>query len=307
MKTPSVLSFSGLPAVVLLLLAGTPGAPAQEAETAAAAAAAEGVSEADSPPVTRDEVLPRGVTPEHFDAVLKNSPFLRTLDFQKTYALRGIAEIGGRQIATLYNNDTKETVNVRYETPNEKGMKLVEVTEKKLVAGVVDLTGVTAKIDVSGEEVELKFEPSRVAPVPKGPSPGSRGPGGPGGPPPGSTSSSGERRGPSPEDIKRYQSLNDDQKKKLGEYIRQTMQRYPDMSREERGNMIRGALTRLSEGGEIPAGDGNTPPSSSSSSSSSRDGDRNRSSRSSDQGRSGGGGDRDRSRGSSSSGGGDRR
>ncbi len=41
------------------------------------------------------------------------------------------------------------------------------------------------------------------------------------------------------------------QQKKFHEYIKQTMKKYPNVSREERGNMIRGALIRLTDGHDI--------------------------------------------------------
>lgn len=217
-------------------------------------------------PASPDSVLPLAVEPSHFEHVITHSPFVRTLNLSETFALRGIAEINGEQVATLYNRETKKSVLVTASQINPERMQLKSVAEAE---GLLDVSAIIA---VAGEEVELKFEPERVAPLPKNPT--GKGPGA-------STSTSGkeERRGPSPQDIERYKSLPPEKQEKLREYIRQSMQSYPNMSREERGNLIRGAMTRLIDGGEIampPAPSGGTPPATPPPSSGGSDRDRNR-------------------------------
>ncbi len=223
-----------------------------------------------------DPDLPKPLEAGHFEVLMGNSPFLRVLNLTETYALRGIAEIDGVPVATLFNRETKKSVLVTAHEANAEQMRLMEVSN----SADDFLIGMSATIAVAGEEVELKFEPDRIAPKPKNPgsSAGNHGSGG-------SDQKDGDRpKGPSKEDIARYQALPEEKKEKLREYIRQTMQRYPDMSREERGNLIRGAMTRLSDGGEIavdPAasGGGTTRPSGGTpppSSSSSNRGDRDR-------------------------------
>ena len=195
-----------------------------------------------------DPAIPKALTASHFEAVLGNSPFLRTLSLTETFALRGIAEIDGEQVATLFNRETEKSVLVSASKANPEQMKLLAVNgDPGALAG---MDSVSATIAVAGEQVELKFEPNRIAPRP-GNSKGSSG--GPGGKP-GESKGESERRGPSKEDMDRYNSLSDEQKSKFRDYMRQTMQKYPDMSREERGNMIRGALTRLADGRDISAG-----------------------------------------------------
>ena len=191
---------------------------------------------AQEPAVVSDELLPQPVTEGHFTQVLSNSPFLRILDLSETYSLRGIAEIDGQPVATLFNRDKKKTVVVAASETNDLGMKLVDIVPNQ------DLTGVMARISVGGEEVELKFERDRVNPQPKK---GSRGG------PPGGDRKDGERRGPSKEDIERYKALSEEKKEKLRNFIRGTMQKYPNMSREDRGNLIRGAMQKLSDGRDI--------------------------------------------------------
>ena len=67
----------------------------------------------------------------------------------------------------------------------------------------------------------------------------------------GGAKSGEKRKGPSKEDIDRYKSLSDEKRNKLRGYIGHVMKTYPNMSREERGNMIRGAMIRLSDGRDI--------------------------------------------------------
>lgn len=194
-----------------------------------------------------DPDLPEPLAVTHFEAVLGNSPFLRTLNLSETFSLRGIAEIDGEQVATLYNRETEKSVLVSASKANPEQMKLLAVNGNPgLLSG---MTSVSATIAVGEEEVELKFEPNRVAPRPgnKKPSGGGSSQGGK----PSEQGKGGERKGPSQQDIDRYKSLTPEQQEKFREYMRQTMQKYPDISREERGNMIRGALTRLADGRDI--------------------------------------------------------
>ena len=199
-------------------------------------------AETESPPADSfpiREILPRPLDPAHFESLRSSSPFRRTLNLSDTYALRGVANIGGEPVATLYNRESKKSVVVTSSAANGDGMQLVEVVPAS------DLTGVAAKISFSGEEVELSFEPERIAPVPKdAPRQGEAGKDG-------KRHGGEKRRGPSKQDIERYKALSEKQREQFRAYIRQTMQKYPNLSREERGNMIRGAMTRLSDGGEL--------------------------------------------------------
>jgi len=192
---------------------------------------------ADLPLALRSESeLPQPVSKEHFAAIHSQSPFLRTLNIAETYALRGVAEIGGDPVATLYNRQTKKTLLVTKDRPNEAGIQMIEVVPAQ------NLEGVGVKVSFAGEVVELKYDSSVVNPQPKAK-------GKPGGD--GKSSGDGKRRGPSKEDMARYNSLTEEQKQKFRDYARQTMQKYPNLSREERFNMIRGAMTRLSDGHDI--------------------------------------------------------
>lgn len=180
--------------------------------------------------------VPEAPSASDFEALRKTSPFTRVLSLSETYALRGVAKINNEEVATLYNRETKKTVVVTREGDNEAGISLVGVT------GAPQLDGVTAKISFAGDEAELKYEEAQLYPAPKG-QPGA--PGQPGRPP------EGEQRGPSPQDIERYKALPPEKQAKLREYIGHVMKNYPNLSREERGNMMRGAMMRLVDGREL--------------------------------------------------------
>jgi|GEM_PF-1985531 len=185
---------------------------------------------------------PRAPAAEDFAALRRASPFRRTLRIDETYALRGVAQVDGAMVATLFNRETEKSVVVSDQEANESGLRLVGVN------GGWDLTGVAATISFAGEETELRYEPERVAPAASG-----RGPRGAGGGDGrgGDRGGDGQRRGPSKEDIERYRSLSDENKQKLRAYIGEVMRKYPDMPRSERGNLIRGAMIRLSDGRDI--------------------------------------------------------
>lgn len=238
------------------------------------------------PMLSADEVglpnsHPEAPAEEDFEALRKTSPFTRVLSFPETYALRGVATIDNVQVATLYNRETKKTLVITPDGKNEAGISLVGIVP------AATLEGVAAKISFAGDEAELKYELSQIAPQP-------RPPGTPPGGRPDSQGGDGERRGPSPQDIERFKALPEEKQAKLREYIGHVMRNYPEMPREERGNLIRGAMIRLTDGRDIempptPAG-GQSPGSGQSPNSSSGGSNSGREQRSGDRG----GGDRDR-------------
>lgn len=194
--------------------------------------------------------VPDAPSDSDFAALKKTSPFTRVLSLPETYALRGVATIGDAKVATLYNRETKKTLVVTPDGNNEAGISLVDVTE------AAQLDGVTAKIAFAGDEAELRYETSQLYPEPKGgaPAPGS----------PDSQKRPDENRGPSQQDIDRYKSLPPEKQAKFREYIGHVMRAYPNLSREERGNMMRGAMMRLIDGRELeipqaPPSGGNAP------------------------------------------------
>ena len=188
---------------------------------------------------------PEAPSETDFAALRKTSPFTRVLSLPATYALRGVATINNEQVATLYNRETKKTIVVTPDGQNEAGLSLVEIVPAS------DLEGVAAKISFAGDEAELKYDLTQIFPQPRPPGSGS-----------GSDGKEGERRGPSPQDIERFKALPEEKQGKLREYIGHVMRNYPDMSREEKGNLIRGAMIRLTDGRdiEVPPAPAQQPP-----------------------------------------------
>jgi hypothetical protein len=180
------------------------------------------------------EDFPEALSGNDFAALRQTSPFTRVLSLPATYALRGVATINNQQVATLYNRETKKSILVTPNGENDAGIALVEVTPAS------DLEGVAATISFAGDEAELKYELSQIFPQPRPPGAGKGGEG-----------KEGERRGPSPQDIERFKALPEEKQAKLRDYIGHVMRNYPEMSREEKGNLIRGAMIRLTDGRDI--------------------------------------------------------
>lgn len=186
------------------------------------------------------EELPRPLTAGDFEQLKSRSPFLRTLNLSDTYLLRAVVSMGDESLATLYNRDTKETVVISSINEDKRGMKLIKVSSAD------DLGNVSVKVALGGEVMELKYDAGRVSPAGKGSS-GRSGEKKDGG------SDRKKHKGPAPEEVKRYKSLSPDKREKFHAYVKQTMKKYPNLSREERGNMIRGALIRLADGHDVEA------------------------------------------------------
>ena len=189
-----------------------------------------------SGPAIAEIEVPAATEEEDFSALRTASPFVRVLNPAETYALRGVAQVDDVAVATLYNRETKKTFVVTPETASDEGIQLVEIERNR------ELEGVKARVSFAGEEVELVYDPQQFAVAPRrGPGAGEKGKGGDG----------EKRRGPSKEEMERYKALAPEKQKVFQEYIRHVMKTYPDMPREERGNLMRGALIRLSDGQEL--------------------------------------------------------
>lgn len=186
------------------------------------------------------DLLPAPLEEGDYDSVKGASPFTRVLSIADTYALRGVAELGSIQYATLYNREKKTTILVSPSggqiESDDPGIKLVQIIPAR------SLEGVAAKISFAGEEVELKYDVSQIAPAPAQSSSSSGGD---------RRGDEGKRRGPSKEDVDRFRALPEAKQKKLREYIGNVMKSYPNMSRDEKGNLIRGAMIKLTDGRDI--------------------------------------------------------
>lgn len=181
--------------------------------------------------------LPEEVTGDHFDAFLNRSPFLRTLSLTETYSLRGVATIGEETVATLYNRQTKKSLVVSEAGRNEWGLRLVEV------AGSADLSGVAVRLAMSDEEFELKYEPERVAPAPKGGS-GKR---------PEVKFDSRGRAIPPQSLIDQYRSMTDSQRATYMKWREAFYQKHPDLENsEKRFPIAEKAIEAVKAGKEPP-------------------------------------------------------
>lgn len=178
---------------------------------------------------------------EMFTALRKTSPFLRTLNVSETYALRAVATYQDIAYARVYNRETKKTITIEVGGEPKAGLELIRIMGPQDVS---DLSGVAARISFAGEEAELKYDPEQLNPANRG--------GKGNGPPNGkSGKGGGDKKGPTSQEREKYHSLSEDGKNKLKAYIKATVQKYPKMPREERGNLIRGALQKLSDGREL--------------------------------------------------------
>tara|TARA_R110000850_G_scaffold6593_31_gene25529 strand:- start:2148 stop:2846 length:699 start_codon:yes stop_codon:yes gene_type:complete len=210
--------------IVVLAALTFSGADAQELE-----GFVEGASSVSNPP--------SAPTDSDYSALRLSSPFSRVLNPADIFTLRGFAVLDELQVATLYNRETKKSLVVTPESANKEGIHLVQVVPGN------ELEAVTATISFAGEEVELKYELEGLFPRPRASQGSSSRPGEP------------ERKGPSQQDVDRYKSLSEENRNKLRQYIGHVMKAYPNISRDERGNMIRGAMIRLTDGRglEVPA------------------------------------------------------
>jgi hypothetical protein len=190
------------------------------------------------------DLTPGSIESSDFEALKESSPFGRVLDPAEVYVLRGVASFDDIQMATVYNRQTKKTVLVTPEKKTDEGLQLVEVSQPPS-APEYALAAVSARISFAGDEVELRYEESQISPQPR---PGGGGDGRRDGHGKGDD---GKRKGPSKEDIARYRALPQEKQQKLREYIGHVMRSYPNISREERGNMIRGAMIRLTDGRDL--------------------------------------------------------
>lgn len=263
----TILSLAGV-----ALWSGGAGLRAQEPIAALSAAPTE------TTPVEVDPAFPGAPTPlpaDHFTVLRTQSPFRRSLNLAETYVLKAVSRIGDSSVATIHNRDTNKTFTVTTDGVSSPGADVLKLIG---VAGVAEPTTTAIQIDVAGETAELKYSLEQVTPPTKNPiGNGLLGKGGPGG-----QQGDNQKRGPTPEEIERFKKLSPEKQEKLKVYIRGVMEKYPDMPREERGAMIRGALLRLSDGHDVniePKQGGNASQSGGNSGERSRDGDRNRDAR----------------------------
>ena len=76
-----------------------------------------------------DPDLPQPFNIQALQSVVTQSPFTRTVSFEQTFQLTGIAEVEGKPVATILNKETKQRYVVT-EEPNALGWKLLAATSQ---------------------------------------------------------------------------------------------------------------------------------------------------------------------------------
>lgn len=183
--------------------------------------------------------LPEPVSTEHFQVLMENSPFTRSLNLSDLLILTGIASMDGKKVATLMNKETKETYVVS-EAPNPQGWKMVEVADND------DIEKVAAKIAIAGGEVvtvrytEFSAKPGEARPASGG-----------GGEISESRPREGDRRsgfrGPPPEVREKMEKLPEEKRQQLFDYMAKLRTEKPDLSFEERISLFREKLDQMSK------------------------------------------------------------
>ena len=188
-------------------------------------------------PAATTEPSPR--IADEFKELLTNSPFTRALNLSDVLALTGVAEIDGKPVLTLLNRTTRESYLVSDE-PNAQGWRLVEIYPAQ------ELGRVEAKISAGpGQVVSVRFDEKQLKPEENKPSKPAasqnrdRGGGGRDG---------GERRGPDPEMMKKYNALTQEQQQRFREIMREQFMKNRNMSSDERREVSRRALEAVSKG-----------------------------------------------------------
>ena len=199
------------------------------------------------PSVTEPAVengLPQPVKPQHFAALMENSPFTRSLNLSDLLILTGVAVVDGKQMATLMNKQTKETYVVSDE-PNTQGWKMVEF------AGNEDLEKIAAKITMTGGEVvTVRYDEWSLKPGEAKPGGGGNG---------GEISGGGDRGrswggkgdgkgfggGPPSPMFEKMRNMPEEDRRKLFEKMMKIREENPDMSREERGKLMEKEIEKI--------------------------------------------------------------
>lgn len=193
-----------------------------------------------APAAPTDPDLPQPFDPAALAAVVQTSPFNRAVNMSDSLVLTGLAYVEKKPLATLMDKETKKTYVVS-ETPNPQGWTLVEATP------TTDLKRTQIKVKVAGEVVtirhdnQLQMDMRKHKTAPGGTSSGGdRDRGGDGG-------FRGERRGPPPEAVERYNKLSDGAKEKLRSHFTENRERIMNMNPEERRAYMETSFKRIAD------------------------------------------------------------
>ena len=105
------------------------------------------------PPSELDPALPQSVKQESFEAIITNSPFIRSLGVSDSLILTGIAHIEKDVFATLLDTSTMES-HVVSKTANLRGWQLVGVGGSE-----ANLQTLSARIQVAvGQVISVRYQ-----------------------------------------------------------------------------------------------------------------------------------------------------
>jgi len=111
---------------------------------------------ADDPPEA-DPDLPQPFDVSATQELLAHSPFTRTVDYNDSLRLTGIAYVGGKPVATFLNTDTKQSITLSDE-PNAQGWRLAAVTSG------AELRDSEVTLQVGQEEVVMHYGDAQMSP-----------------------------------------------------------------------------------------------------------------------------------------------
>lgn len=189
-----------------------------------------------------DDDLPKPFNPETLSALVTSSPFNRAINPSDTLILTGLAYVGGKPIAHLLDSETKKT-HVVSEKPNHDGWVLVNALPAR------DFKRAQATIRIGGEEVTIRSNAGAAAEARKssggGPPPSSSSGDRGRGPSEGDRGYSRDRRGPSKEDIERFQSMSPEAQEKVRNLFRDGREKMMNMSEDDRRNYIRSNVEKI--------------------------------------------------------------
>lgn len=193
--------------------------------------------------VETDPDLPKPFDPTTLESLIVSSPFNRAINPSDTLILTGLAYVGGKPIAHLLDTETKKT-HVVSEKPNHDGWVLVNALPAR------DFKRAQATIRIGGEEVTIRSNATAAAESRKSPSgapppPSSGGPREGRGPSEGDRGYSRDRRGPSKEDIERFQSMSQEAQEKVRNMFRDSREKLMNMSEDDRRNYIRSNVEKI--------------------------------------------------------------
>jgi hypothetical protein len=101
--------------------------------------------------------LPQPLGGDTFDALKKNSPFTRSIDWSKALELTGIAYLNGQPVIMVVNTETEKR-HLIDTTPNEMGSRLAAVNPDSL------LEQAEVELIVGDETIALGYREDQTAP-----------------------------------------------------------------------------------------------------------------------------------------------